>query len=69
MTNAATQSFLDYPLTLGKRVALEFYHWRDLDRVVEALTAPAALRLAQLVDSQAQAKPVCALLKGHPCPN
>lgn len=61
MNTPNTTKVQAYPLTAGKKLALEFYHWRVLLEGEAEIVAPSLLRLAILIDDKIN--PACALLK------
>lgn len=64
MTTTETQKVHNYPLTAGKKLALEYFYWRSLEASTAEICAPSLLRLAMLIDDKIN--PACALLKKAP---
>ena len=44
------QRVLDYPETVGKKVAMQYFQWLSLDRVEEVRMADSIIGLAKLID-------------------
>lgn len=61
MTTSNTTKVQAYPLTAGKKLALEYFHWRVLTVTEAEMVGPSLLRLAILIDDKIN--PACALLK------
>ena len=64
MNTPNTTKVKAYPLTAGKKLALEFFHWRVLRADEAEMVGPSLLRLATLIDDKIN--PACALLKKDP---
>ena len=50
MIHPTTQKLLDYPNTAGKKIAMEHYNWRALDKVQEVMLAPQIIELSKTID-------------------
>lgn len=63
-TGVAEKAVTEYPLTAGKKLALEYFHWHLVAPADKWMVAPSLLRLAALIDDKIN--PACALLKKAP---
>lgn len=47
-----TMKVVNYPETIGKKIALKYFNWMKLDKVEESYVANRLLALAELIDSE-----------------
>jgi len=47
-----TKKVVDYPNTIGKRVALKWFSWQSLDKVQESIVAYKVIALVKLIDEE-----------------